>query len=345
MRKKTVFAILFLLLGIGGFLAYKVFGPATRTPSGEFFYVKTGSDYTSVKNDLVEQGYLQNTTWFNIVSKMLKYRRIHPGRYKVRKNMSVFKLVRMLRNGQQTPVSFVITKLRTKENLASRMARSFEFDSLQAIHFLNSNDSLKAFGLDTSTVMAAAMPYTYSLKWNNTPGNVFREFVKAYDRFWTEERKAKADRKGLTPVQAITLASIVEEETRKKEDKYNIASTYLNRLDKNMRLQADPTIKFALKDFTLKRITGVHLRVSSPYNTYQNTGLPPGPICTPSIESIEAVLGAPETDYLYFVASSKFDGSSVFTTNYEDHMKYARLYQQELTRRMDSSAKARAQQP
>ena len=345
MRKKTVFAILFILLGIGGFLAYKVFGPATSTPSGEFLYVRTGYSYNDLKKELVEKKFLPGTQWFDLVAKALKFNQVRPGRYKVSKGMSIFKLVRMLRNGQQTPVSFVITKLRTKENLASKMGSQFEFDSLTAIRFLSSNDSLKPYGLDSNTVMAAAMPYTYPLKWNNTPSNVFSEFFEAYQKFWTRERKIKADSLGLTPAQVITLASIVEEETRKKEDKYNIASTYLNRLKTGMRLQADPTVKFALKDFALKRITGVHLRAVSPYNTYQNTGLPPGPICTPSIETIDAVLDSPDTEYLYFVASSKFDGSSVFTTNYEDHMKYARLYQQELTRRMDSSAKAKAQNP
>ncbi len=342
-KKKIIFAILFILIGIGGFLGYKVFGPATSTPSGEFFYVKTGSGYEDVKRELIDKKYLPGSQWFDLISKALKYKNVKPGRYKIKKGMSIFKLVRMLRNGQQTPVSFVITKLRTKENLASKMGGSFEFDSTAAIQFLNSNDSLRQFGLDTNTVIAAAMPYTYSLKWNNTAGNVYREFFQAYKKFWNEERTAKSDSLGLTPLQVITLASIVEEETRKKEDKYNIASTYLNRLKSGMMLQADPTVKFALRDFTLKRITGVHLKTKSPYNTYQNKGLPPGPICTPSLETIEAVLDAPSTEYLYFVASSKFDGSSVFTTNYQDHMKYARLYQQELTRRMDSTKKVKEQ--
>lgn len=343
MRKKTIFAILFILLGIGGFLVYKVVGPAVSTPSGEFFYIRTGSTMDTVKKDLVEKKYLPSAQWFNLVAKALKFNKVRPGRYKLNKGMSVLKLVRMLRNGQQVPVSFVITKFRTKENLASKLGNYFEFDSLQAIRFLSNNDSLKAFGLDSNTVIAAAMPYTYTLKWNNTASFVFREFFQAYDKFWTSERKAKADSRGLSPLEVVTMASIIEEETRKPEDKLKIASTYINRLKEGMRLQADPTVKFALKDFALKRITGVHLRTVSPYNTYLNTGLPPGPICTPSIESIEAVLNAPKTDYLYFVASSNFDGSSVFTTNYDDHMKYARLYQKELTRRMDSSKKAKEQ--
>ena len=133
-----------------------------------------------------------------------------------------------------------------------------------------------------------------------------------------------------------------EEETLKKSDKPNIASVYLNRVRQGWPLQADPTIKFAMKDFALKRIRGIHLKFESPYNTYLNKGVPPGPICTPTAESIDAVLNAPATEYMFFVASSKFDGSSIFTTNLSDHSKYARLYQQELTRRMDSAKKANA---
>jgi len=342
MKKKTVFAILFLLTGIGVFLGWKFFGPATNTPQGEFFYVKTGSTYSDVKKDLVEKKYISGPQWFDLASKFLGYKTIKPGRYKILKGMSITNLVRMLRNGNQAQVSFVITKLRTRQGLAGRVGKSFECDSLSVIGFLDNNDSLKTYGLDTNTVMAAVMPYTYTLNWNTTPRKVFQQFYTAYEKFWTAERKKKADSLKLSPVEVSTLASIIEEETLKKEDKYNIASTYLNRLRTGMKLQADPTIKFALKDFSLKRITGVHLKAVSPYNTYLNTGLPPGPICTPSLETIDAVLYAPATDYLYFVASSKFDGTSVFTTNYDDHLKYARLYQDELTRRMDSSKKANA---
>ena len=192
--------------------------------------------------------------------------------------------------------------------------------------------------------MAVVMPYTYSEVWNSTPESIFEDFNTAYKKFWTNERKVKADSLKLTPLEVSTIASIVEEETNKKADKYNIASTYLNRIKIGMKLQADPTVKFAMKNFALKRLTGVHLKTDSRFNTYMYAGIPPGPICTPSIESIDAVLDAPKTDYLYFVASHKFDGTSIFTSNYNDHLKYARMYQQELTRRMDSTKKAKENQ-
>jgi UPF0755 protein len=342
MKKFFLFVFLIVLIA-GGLIGWKIFGPSVSAQEGEYFYIRTGENKEAVRENLVANHHIKNASWFDRLSRILKYNTVKPGRYKLKKGMSLYQLVRMLRAGNQTPVNFVITKLRTKESLAGRAGGAFEFDSTQMIQLLNNNDSLKKYGLDSNTVMAAAMPLTYSLNWNTTPQKLFQQFYNAYQKFWTAERKQKADSLGLSPAEVVVLASIIEEETNKKADKYNIASTYLNRVREGMPLQADPTVKFALRDFGLKRITGAHLSTVSPYNTYMNKGIPPGPICTPSVESIEAVLDAPRTDYLYFVASHKFDGSSVFTSNYEEHSKYARLYQQELTRRMDSSKKARAQ--
>ena len=344
MKKKIFFGIVVLILIAGAFIAYKFFGPATATPSGEFFYIKTGSTYADVKNELIEKKFITSTTWFEYAKKILRFNTIKPGRYKITKGMSLFKLVRMLRSGDQSKINLVITKIRTREDLAKKVGNLFEFDSLQMNNLLNNNEKLKEYGLDTNTVMAVVMPYTYSEVWNSTPESIFEEFQTAYKKFWTNERKVKADSLHLTPLEVSTIASIVEEETNKKADKYNIASTYLNRVKIGMKLQADPTVKFAMKNFALKRVTGVHLKTDSPFNTYMYAGIPPGPICTPSIESIDAVLEAPKTDYLYFVASHKFDGTSIFTSNYNDHLKYARMYQQELTRRMDSTKKAKENQ-
>jgi UPF0755 protein len=224
----------------------------------------------------------------------------------------------------------VITKLRTPEDLAKKIGAMFECDSSQMIGFMKNPDSLRSFGVDSNTVMAVVMPYTYSIRWNTTPKKLFQNFIIAFKNFWTDERKQKADSIHLTPVQVSTLASIIEEETNNKNDKPVIASVYLNRLAIGMPLQADPTIKYAMKDFKLKRIYHAFLNVASPYNTYSNKGLPPGPICTPSIETIDAVLNAPKTSYLYFVASSNFDGSSVFSSTLSQHLKNAKAYQQAL---------------
>jgi UPF0755 protein len=337
--KRFILLLIGLALIAGLFIGWKIFGPAISSSHGEYFYVRTGSTFSDVEKELLDKNYIQSKTWFELTSKALKYKNIKPGRYKIKEGMSLFNFVRMLRNGQQSLVNFVITKLRTKEDLAKRTGSLFEFDSLQMIRFLNNNDTLKKYGLDSNTVMAAAMPYSYTINWNTTPGKFFQKLYTAYKTFWNADRTIKADSLHLTPVQASTLASIIDEETNNKADKFNIASVYLNRIHSGMPLQADPTVKFAMKNFELRRILKVHTETISPFNTYIHTGLPPGPICTPAVETIDAVLNAPKTDYLYFVASSNFDGSSIFTTNLDDHNKYARLYQQALNKRLDSLKK------
>lgn len=335
MKKKIILSILIALAGIAGFFAWKLMGSAVKIQddNNPYLYIRTGATMADVKKELAENHYLSSTSWFSIASKLLSYKKVKPGRYKMEKGMSAMNLVRMLRNGSQSPVSFVITKIRTKETLASRLGKTFESDSLQVINFLNNPDSLKSYNLDTNTVMAAAMPYTYTLKWNSSPAEIFEQFFAAYKNFWTAERLKKADSLGLHPTAVATLASIIDEETNAPTDKPNIASVYLNRIARGMPLQADPTVKFAMKRFDLRRILNAYLDTPSPYNTYVNKGLPPGPICTPQLETLDAVLDSPKTDYLYFVASNAFDGTHIFTSNYNDHMKYARLYQKELNRR------------
>lgn len=326
---------------ITGFLGYKLFKPAVSNKQNAFFYIHTGDKLADVRNNLVSQHFIKGDG-FSLACKILRFSNVKPGRYKIPDGISVYKLVRLLRSGNQAEIKMTIIKERTPELFAGKIGKKFdlECDSLQMINFLRNNDTLQRYGLDTNTVMAVIMPYTYNLKWNTSPAKIFSQLYSTYQQFWTNERKVKADSLHLSPLEVITLASIVDEETLKKSDKALIASTYLNRLKMGWPLQADPTVKFAMKDFALKRILSVHLKTVSPYNTYINKGLPPGPICTPQPETIDAVLNAPKTEYLYFVASSNFDGSSVFTTNLADHSKFAKLYQQELTRRMDSSRKA-----
>lgn len=332
MNKLFKIAFLLLLVLIA-FFVFKIFGPAVKKTEDGFLYVKTGSDMAQLKQQLLDENILGSLTWFNLAEKLLPFEKVKPGKYKTANGMSVLNLLRMLRNGSQTPVNFVVTKLRTKEQLAGKMGKAFEFDSLTAISYLYSIDSLSKYGLDTQTVMVAVLPLTYENKWNTTPDVVFGKFYDAYRNFWTDERKQKAQQKGLTPVQVSTLASIVDEETNAAKEKGTVASVYLNRIHKGMPLQADPTVKFALKDFAIKRILFKHLAVASPYNTYKNKGLPPGPICTPQEATIDAVLDAPRTEYLYFVASPAFDGTHVFSSSYEDHLKLAKQYQEALDKR------------
>lgn len=326
-NKKTATVILTVIAAIGLFVLYKFFGPSVNKPEKGFLYIKTGTNLSALKDQLADENILPTQTWFDYTAKLLGYKNVKPGKYKINSGMSIFNLVRMLRNGQQTPVDFVVTKIRTKEQLAGKIGRAFECDSLAVITFLNNPDSLNSYGLDSNTVIAMVLPLTYESKWNIQPKVIFDKFYDAYKKFWSDERKQKAAAQGLTAIQATTLASIIDEETNAKSDRPKIASAYMNRVKMGMPLQADPTVKFALKDFEIKRVMFKHLEVASPYNTYKNKGWPPGPICTPQKETIDAVLNAPKTNYIYFVANSTFDGTHLFTSNYADHSKLAKQYQ------------------
>lgn len=333
-----IFILIIALVSIYG--AWSIFGPTVHNPEKKFLYVKTGSNYQDVKDNLVKNKMIRNTFWFDEIAKYADYpQKVKAGKFKVANGMSLYHLVKMLRSGKQSPVNLVITKLRTKEDLAKKIADNFETDSSAVIDFLNNDDSLKQFDVDSNTVMTDVIPNTYTYTWNTSIKNIFKKLYDEEQKFWNEERKQKAERLNLTTKQVYTLASIVEEETNKQEDKGKIASVYINRLKKGMRLAADPTVKYALRDFGLKRIYHKHLEFPSPYNTYLNTGLPPGPICTPSIKTIDAVLNSPQTDYLFFVARSDFSGYSDFASNYRQHQIYAKAYQQAL----DSLIKARQQ--
>ena len=338
--KKTIGFIALLVFVVILFTGWKIFGPTLQQPEGKFLYIKTGSTYQAVITELVDEKIIKDTRWFKLVSGLLKYKNVKPGKYEIKKGMSLFNLVRMIKNDRQSRVDLIIIKFRTKEDFARRIGKEFETDSLQMISFLNNNDSLRHYGLDTNTWACAIIPDTYSYFWNSTPTKIFSKLNSASQRFWTDDKKQKLKNNNLTPTQAYILASIIEEETNVKSDKGNIASVYINRMAKGMPLQADPTIKFSMRDFGLKRIYEKYLFFPSPYNTYANKGLPPGPICTPSVETLEEVINAPKTDYIYFVANSDLNGGSVFTSNYEEHMKYAKLYQGALNKQ-DSIRNAR----
>jgi len=340
--KKIGITIFFALLAVGAFLAWKVFGPTIRTPEGKYFYIRTGSDYKTVTTSLKENNIISDTKLFEILAKRADYpQNVKAGRYEINKGMSLYKLVRRLKSGQQSPVKLVINKLRTKEDLARKIGLQFECDSLEVIQFLSSNDAVQAFQLDSHTVMTTVIPNTYLFQWNGTFKKLFSRLHDEHNKFWNETRLKKAGAKNMSPEQVYTMASIVEEETNKLGDKELIASVYINRIEKGMKLEADPTVKYAMRNFGLKRILFGHLRYPSVYNTYQNSGLPPGPICTPSIETIDAVLDAPETNYIFFVAKPDFKGYSNFAVTYAEHLVYAKQYRDALDELIRQKAAAK----
>ena len=330
MKKILLFLFLAALL-IAGYTAWQVFGPTISANKEGYLYIKTGTTYPALTTQLKEEGIIKNEFFFNKIAAQSDLdKNVKPGRYKIKNGSSLINFVKMLKRGTQDPVNLVITKLRTKENLARLLGNKFEADSAAVIKFLLSNDSLAQFKVDTNTVMTLVMPNTYQIYWTQTIPEILNRLENEADKFWTAERKTKAANLNLSKEQVYTMASIIEEETNKTSDKSLIASVYLNRMAKGMRLEADPTVKYAMRDFALTRILHGHLKYPSPYNTYQNTGLPPGPICTATAETIDAVLAAPKTNYIFFVAKPDFKGFSNFAATYPEHLKFAKAYQQAL---------------
>ena len=329
--KRILLVLFFVLLIAGAYSAWEIFGPNVSAPENKYFYIKTGSVYADVKTELKARGIISGTYFFDKIAKQVKYdRNIRAGKYEIKNGMNLLNLVRMLKAGRQSPVRFVINKIRTKEDLAGKIGQQFEVDSTEVINFITNNDSLAKYHVDTNTVMTIIIPNSYLFWWNSSLKNIITRFADQKEKFWDGKRSQKAAALNLTPDQVYTLASIVEEETLKPEDKGPIASVYMNRIRKGMKLEADPTVKYAMRDFGLKRILHGHLQYPSLYNTYQHPGLPPGPIATPSINTIDAVLDAPKTDYIFFVAKPDFNGYSNFASTYEQHMVFAKAYQHAL---------------
>lgn len=257
----------------------------------------------------------------------------HIGAYRVEKGMSPFELWRQLSSGTQSPVKFTFNNLRTVADFAESASRQLCMDKNDMLRLLTDSASCASFGFTPQTVPAMLIPDTYEVYWSVKPEKLLGKMHDNYIRFWNDERKTKAKKLGLTPEEVVTLASIVEEETAYSPEKGKVARLYLNRLSKGMKLQSDPTVKFAIGDFSLKRILHKHLAANSPYNTYAVQGLPPGPIRMPEKSTVNAVLNAPPHDYIYMCAKADFSGSHEFTASYAEHLRYARLYQAALNRR------------
>lgn len=332
---KRLFGWLLLLFAlIAGVTLWLVFGTATAfTDNNRYFIIEEGKTSPSaVLQTLQKEGILSQTIGLSLIGTVRTvWPKIKPGKYEVKKGQSSFDIARMLRNGKQAELKLVINKLRTKADLAKLIGKQFNTDSASVMQFLQSNDSLRQLQTDTTQLFTILIPDTYIFYWNTPLSKMLKKLKENSDAFWQKNiRLSKARAKGLTREEAYTLASIVEEETNFDSDKYKIASVYLNRLKIGMPLQACPTIKYAMQDFTITRVYEKYLSNPSPYNTYRRKGLPPGPICTPSPKTIDIILEAPATDYIFFVAKSDFSGYHHFSNNYAEHNQYAKEYQKQL---------------
>ena len=243
-------------------------------------------------------------------------------------------LIRRLQLGEETPIRLSFTQaIRTREQLAAHMGKRLLLDSTEIIMRLNDREYMAHFGLTPETAVCLFIPNTYEVYWTMSADQLFARMYKEYNRFWNEQRLAKAKKLGLTPVEVATIASIIASETNKTDEYPTIASIYLNRLRKGIALQACPTVIFATGDFSLRRVLKRHLAIDSPYNTYKYRGLPPGPIRLARPDVIDAVLNAPKTTYLYMCANPDFSGTHVFSSSYAEHSAVARQYQRALNQR------------
>lgn len=336
--KKSLRILIIVPFILLGWTLWLVFGSATLFEDKEkIIYIELGENEKALFiQQLRDAGLVRNLALFELIgNQMGLWKKLQPGRYAIKKGMSLLKFARDLRNHNQSPVQLTITKLRTKEQLAELLDQKTMFSSDDFLRLLYDSAFTSKYGLDTNTIMTSIFPNTYEILWTTKPEIILNKLAKQRTVFWNETRKQKARQLQKTEEEIYILASIVEEETNQNEEKPIIASVYLNRLKKNMYLGADPTVKYALRNFGLKRILFVHISSSAnnPYNTYRNKGLPPGPICTPSEATIDAVLNVSKTDYLFFCAQPGGTGYHNFASNEIAHFQNAKKYQQWLNSR------------
>ncbi len=333
----TVLLVLAIYGGIRGLVYYtNMWKPNifVKPDKKEFLLIYENDDFNSIVKKLEKSGSVKNIKSFIKAAEELDYpNNIVAGRYELVDEMSNRMLLHKLLNGRQTPIRVTFNNIRTKEALAKKLSSQLMMDSVSMVKILNDESVLSEYGLNRATAVCLFIPNTYEMYWDISPENLIKRMKKEYDNFWSEERLMKLNDVGLNQLEVCTLASIVEEETKKRDEKPVVAGLYLNRLHKGIPLQADPTIKFALQNFSLKRIYNGHLAFDSPYNTYKYAGLPPGPIRIPSMESIDAVLNYDDHNYYYMCAKEDFSGYHNFANTYQEHTQNAAKYRRELNRR------------
>jgi len=300
----------------------------------ELFYIPTGAEFDYVIDGLQEKGIIENPNSFNWVASKKGYDTgVKPGRFKIRNGLSNNGLVNMLRSGNQDPVMVVFNNVRSLDYLSGKIAPYLEADSADfAIYFADKELPAK-YGFNAATFSSMFIPETYEFFWTTSPEEFTERMKQEYDKFWYGERDRKAKKLEMSHAEVVTLASIVDEETLYDDENSRVAGLYLNRLEQGIPLQADPTLKFALGDFSRQRILNEDKKIDSPYNTYKFKGLPPGPISIPSVSAIDGVLDAENHRYLYMCAKADFSGHHAFARNYDQHLKNARAYQKALNSR------------
>jgi UPF0755 protein len=332
---KVIGIVILLGLVIGGIFGYRYYDMifSQNVPSKlttDMVKIPTGSNFDEVVEILNDGGFIENESSFRWVADKMSYIKnpMRAGQYKVEAGISNKKLISILRGFPQTPVQFVIHNKRTLEQVAGHCSQYFEADSLDFLGAIMDERFWSEQGYTLETAMSVFIPNTYQIYWTISPKDFYLKMIKEHDAFWAKDnREAKAKALDYTPTEVYTLASIVETESQHKPERARIAGVYVNRLRIGIPLQADPTLVFAMRDFTLRRILTVHTEIESPYNTYKYAGLPPGPIYMSSISSIDAVLNAEKHDYLYFCAKPDLSRTHNFAKTLSGHNVNARKYQ------------------
>ncbi|NRB52243.1 MAG: endolytic transglycosylase MltG [Saprospiraceae bacterium] len=336
---KRIAVLLLVVFTILAWWTYHRYLTGARVPADLKEYVvqiPTGSSFQEVATLLEEKGILKEPKLFEVLAERMNYIKspMRAGQYEVKPGWNTVQLIRHLRGGKQAPVKVVLTTERMTENVAAKVARFIEADSLEIWQLFQNKDYLQEIGYTEETLMSLFIPNTYEVFWNTSPKSFMDRMIKEHERFWKQKsRLAKAKAIGLEPWEVYTLASIVEKETYKNQEKPKMAGVYLNRLEQDILLQADPTSVFARRDFNTRRVTNYHTKFDSPYNTYKYKGLPPGPIAMSSINSIDAVLEAEDHEYLFFCAKGDGSGLHNFAKTLSAHNQNAATYRANLRKR------------
>ncbi len=338
-RRRVILIVLSLVVPAAFFIAVTLYGrlysPSVFPVAGEsVLFIPEGTGYEQAMDTIEANLDIKNFKALKWVAEKKKYPvLVKPGKYIIDKPLSNNELINMLRGGRQTPVMITFNNVRTLNELAGRIGGKIQADSAEILAFFSDPLNYSDDGFFPETVISVFIPDTYEFYWNTSAPKLYGRMLREYKRFWNRDRVRKSEEIGLSTVEVSTLASIVDEEALKNDEKPRIAGVYMNRLRRGIPLQADPTIKFAINNFNVNRILYRHLETDSPYNTYKYAGLPPGPIACPSISGLEAVLNAEKHDYLYFAARPDFSGYHNFSRTLSEHNMNARRYQNELNRR------------
>lgn len=335
--KKIIWSIIIVIAISGAIMGInlysKLFKNNIADNAAEYLYIPTGSTIDDVERIIKENNILQNTETFKWVAEQLKYKNIKPGKYKIKQGMNNVELVRKLRAGDQEVVKLSFQNFRLKSDFVSYVGKQLECDSVELANKLDSVDLLRTYGFNEENIFCMFIPNTYEFYWNTSALKFIDKMNEQYKKFWTDDRIAKAKKVGLTKVEVSVLASIVDQEALVNKEMKTIAGVYMNRINRGMKLEADPTVIFAIGDFNIKRVLNRMLAYNSPYNTYKYNGLPPGPICMPSIAAIDAVLSYEKHNYIYFCAKEDFSGYHNYASNLKDHQLNAKKFQLALSKR------------